>query len=331
MLLQNFSSWFDGLLTKDLKTLKDLFGIDRYVFFDPDQKDNLIVLLGTDEATQTYFEMYNLQSPIPYAENIPDTFQTIWSIGAKEISIGSTCEWTAGRFPQDYTISELGLVLWHKKFESFEYYGAGVTHITGYEVYSDAPLDTNCRAEVVSEQAYRGSKSYLLLSINNGCIIFKIPSLIKQEAISFSTKCYVYSATDNFGVSFDLFSKNGSRFAVHYRRTGYGDVPDLVFQHTSSNYVVIDFNFPTDGRWTGTFSLSEVCANAPFPYADLDHFDVLFWVNSVTQYMCYQYLDAIQYRLPFLIGRLSVADGTLNPFTIDKTKSLKLTYEIRAE
>ena len=78
MLLQNFSNWFNGLFTREIKTLKDLFGIDRDVFFDMDQKEDLIILLGTDEATQTYFEMYNLQSPISYAENIPDTFSSIW-------------------------------------------------------------------------------------------------------------------------------------------------------------------------------------------------------------------------------------------------------------
>jgi len=331
MLLQNFSNWFNGLFTREIKTLKDLFGIDRDVFFDMDQKEDLIILLGTDEATQTYFEMYNLQSPISYAENIPDTFSSIWSLGLKEISIGSTCEWSTGRFPQDYTISELGLVLWHGKYESFEYYPKGTSEITGYETHVENPTGEEYHLEVTDFTANHGSKSYYILSCNCDLVYLKIPQLIKQKTFSYWSDFYHYHADDNIGITFDLFFKNGGRYAVHYASEEDETLTSALKQRVASDYTYVGGYFPDSGTGTFTFDIPTVCQSSPYSYDDLEYFDVYIWVHSVTTYEAYQYVDSLQFRLPFLIGRLSVADGTLNSFTIDRTKSLKLTYEIRAE
>jgi len=330
VLTQNFSKFFESLISRKGKTLTDIFGVERDVFFDNYQKFDFIVLMGTDTENESYFEMTNLFSPISYAENVPDSFQNIWNASNKEIVIGSISEWSGGRLSQDYVISELGLILWHEKFESFEYYSPGVSEITGYKLILEGLESGTAYGQVVAERPYEGSNSYKIFSRNGGYVVFKIPNLIKQESVSFSIYSYTGSADLADGLAFDLYFKGGERHTVWYRDTSCRK-PSNVLSVGSSSYTIVDYANLFDKRTTDTIYLRDVCNNSPYPYEDLEKFDFMFWVESYLDYDAYLNIDGLKFRLPFLIGRLSVADGTLNSFTIDKTKSLKLTYEIRAE
>jgi len=311
MLLENFSKWFSNLIKMDsIIQLVDVLDVKRDVFFDKDQVHDLIVLLGTDNVTTSEYTMTKLVSPVDLSENVPDSWSTIFSAGNKEINIGSQSSWNAGRFQQSFDINECALALFLRKFEDFTYYPSGTQEITGYEV------------QVATTAEVRASEYFIYSEDTAGLGYLKIPRLPRQEVISCRVKGNQLGG-QQYGITFVLRLKDGTSQTINYvYEPLYGSPFDGV---------VVNGNLPAGSWVTKDYYLYDVCSDAGVDYSKLSQFDVIFWVNS-TEAGDYASMDIdyVYYRLLFLLSRVSVADGDLSPISVDPSKSLTLTYQIKA-